>query len=662
MIIRNLAKYTPLWLLFTLKCLFAQPVIEVEPDSIDFNWLIPGREAAEVVRIGNSGDEQLIVTGVEIDNDAFSADYGNIENNAPVYFEYNRTDVNHSVLIFEALWDDEPLAFGDEIGVFDPRGNCSGATIIIHEGARFGLAAWGAEEDDDRYFRENEEFEFRYWDPITEDEAVADAEFVEGDEVWHVNGLSGITLSAEGGSHRGPGEMFVEPDNDFEVNVFFHPAEEGEFTGVLSILSNDPENDTVEVYLSGLGIQNDPPVWTVIFEEFELIQGEFLEFFILAEDPDGDEVTLEMDPDGLPENAEFDDLGDGEGEFFWEPDFDDIGEYAPIFIASDSLSSIEAEILILVHREPPPPPELPDQEFIEDQERTVFVNLRDFFENPDGDEYAFMIDAPEELQIELDDEVNMSCEPIPDFWVTAPGLEVRVTVIDEHGMMWEDVFAVTVLPLNDPPLPFGLLLPEDNSLLTPDSSGYARFSWEESLQNEYEADSVHYSLSFAQIGCEPFFTTLTDSTSFMLYLPGLIDSLGGESGREITLEWLVIALDDSGAAVAAENGPFRFNLLIPGVNAGSSPVSPESFRITSIFPNPFNEITNVRVSLPDPSPVSWSLFTITGNRVMSCENTLFHEAGWWDFTLDTDRLTAGTYLLRVSSANGFDTQKLVVLK
>ncbi len=125
------------------------------------------------------------------------------------YDPIENTGVNHSLLVLEATINEEVLGVGSEIAVFTPAGLCCGSAVWL--GARAGFAAWGDNqitEDVVDGFREEEEFDFRFWDAVTEQEINAVPDWVQGDEIYMNNGVSVLNLAGEGGEPE-PDEFVI---------------------------------------------------------------------------------------------------------------------------------------------------------------------------------------------------------------------------------------------------------------------------------------------------------------------------------------------------------------------------------------------------------------------------------------------------------------------
>ena len=224
------------------------------------------------------------------------------------HFEFTETFFQHTIIVVEATIDGDALVENDEIGVFDADGNCYGASNVEAEGENLAVLANG-EDAPDPGFADGERIHFRFWDASAGDDgeeleaqddqggidfevdgftqnviliyqseaapviavsedalAFGDVE-VEGssDLTFEIsnNGAAALTIESitnELGVYTtdfGDQEVTIEAEGDpVEVTVTFTPDAEGDFNDALTITSNDDNNPSVEVGLSGTGVVN----------------------------------------------------------------------------------------------------------------------------------------------------------------------------------------------------------------------------------------------------------------------------------------------------------------------------------------------------------------------------------------------------------------------
>jgi len=88
---------------------------------------------------------------------------------------------------------------------------------------------------------------------------------------------------------------------------------------------------------------------------------------------------------------------------------------------------------------------------------------------------------------------------------------------------------------------------------------------------------------------------------------------------------------------------------------------PGTFRLESIYPNPFNSTTIIRYSLPEKSDVQFSLVNSLGQTV----SELLHQtqsAGRYSIPLEATRFPSGVYFVQMRSNDQVRTAKIVLLK
>ena len=105
----------------------------------------------------------------------------------------------------------------------------------------------------------------------------------------------------------------------------------------------------------------------------------------------------------------------------------------------------------------------------------------------------------------------------------------------------------------------------------------------------------------------------------------------------------------------SSNGIFNISLY------SQDQIKPEKFIIKSIYPNPFNPITNIEYGLPEDSFVSVSIYDISGRMVdeLISSNQL---AGYHRVTWDAGAQASGLYFIKLTAGHYQQTQKLMLIK
>jgi len=88
---------------------------------------------------------------------------------------------------------------------------------------------------------------------------------------------------------------------------------------------------------------------------------------------------------------------------------------------------------------------------------------------------------------------------------------------------------------------------------------------------------------------------------------------------------------------------------------------PASYGISSIYPNPFNPITQISYTIPQYSYLQFNIYDLTGRKITTLINE-FQTPGYHSISWNADNLPSGVYLIRMDSGDFTQTQKVVLVK
>lgn len=165
----------------------------------------------------------------------------------------------------------------------------------------------------------------------------------------------------------------------------------GEYNNLIVKVS-DGINTTAQGVVIQVRETNRPPIFEQPLALQTVQEGQELFFTVVASDPDHDRVALSVDPQTLPQNADFDEQT---GEFRWTPSFEDGGKiYKVKFFTADGSATSEHNVSIRVdntNRAPEVIGPLEDQRIAEGQTLSFPVEVSD----PDeGDVVDFDVQLP----------------------------------------------------------------------------------------------------------------------------------------------------------------------------------------------------------------------------------------------------------------------------
>ncbi len=88
---------------------------------------------------------------------------------------------------------------------------------------------------------------------------------------------------------------------------------------------------------------------------------------------------------------------------------------------------------------------------------------------------------------------------------------------------------------------------------------------------------------------------------------------------------------------------------------------PESFEISSVYPNPFNSTTKLNFTMPNAGVVKASVFDITGRNVAMLMND-YRSAGSHSVEWEADNVSAGVYFVNLELDGARTCRKIVLMK
>ncbi len=88
---------------------------------------------------------------------------------------------------------------------------------------------------------------------------------------------------------------------------------------------------------------------------------------------------------------------------------------------------------------------------------------------------------------------------------------------------------------------------------------------------------------------------------------------------------------------------------------------PSEFGLNSAYPNPFNNITNIRFNLHETNIINLELFDLSGRKVSEFFKGI-KTAGQHSISINGSPLSSGVYVLQLSSDRNISKKKLVLLK
>ena len=427
-------------------------------------------------------------------------------------FVYTPTVDRHEIEVIQAEIDEEGLGDGDEIGVFTQDDLCAGA-VVVGGNAPWSLAAWGddAQTEEIDGFVDGEEFQFRLWDIDAQEEFPVRATYMHHNNTWRRNGRSTITLTTADVHFN-----WIETDytHHLQVNAVDYFGEELSNMDEIAVITpqntvaggvrieddapwefdaygDDPETQNLiegfrvddviyfriwdsaaeaeflaraewtagpEVWqadaqseLNLTAIINNAPIWAPL-DPVVGREGTEISFEVRAVDPDGDDLILNLTGIDLPEEVEFEVIGNGVGRLTWTPNYDQAGQYTARFAVFDGFSRSTRDVGIVVNNTNRAPvlADIGDRVINENQQFSLTLVATD----PDGNDFAFsVLNAPEGSSLE---DNLFRWRPTFEQAGVYENVVFRVTDFGQPNLSDEEAVTITVNNVNRPPVIAGV--------------------------------------------------------------------------------------------------------------------------------------------------------------------------------------------------------------
>ena len=129
---------------------------------------------------------------------------------------------------------------------------------------------------------------------------------------------------------------------------------------------------------------------------------------------------------------------------------------------------------------------------------------------------------------------------------------------------------------------------------------------------------------------------------------------------DATLEVIVDESDNifecSGVQVLEFSGNLERLILSKSIS-----ITPELFFMSPAYPNPFNPVTNIQITIPELSDLNVSIYNIQGQLIETLINENLH-AGNHQIIWNGNLYSSGVYFVIMKSVNFFQVEKLMLIK
>ena len=218
-------------------------------------------------------------------------------------------------------------------------------------------------------------------------------------------------------------------------------------------------------------------------------------------------------------------------------------------------------------------------------------------------------------------------------------------------------------------LSIGLSDPPDWSVNPPDFQFNASMTGVLIFNGEESTDSNDIIAAFVGDECRGVKTDGIIFSGRMVF--GLTIS-GNENGESLTFKAYDASIDhvfdstgyfynfDSNDIVGTPEEPTEWDFIDMDLNVEFESL-PDSFILYPAYPNPFNPVLNIPLTLDKPGEISVSVVDLNGYIVDTIFRS-FGEPGNYTLTWNGDQFPSGVYFISFNSKRGVAGQKVLLLK
>ncbi len=176
--------------------------------------------------------------------------------------------------------------------------------------------------------------------------------------------------------------------------------------------------------------------------------------------------------------------------------------------------------------------------------------------------------------------------------------------------------------------------------------------------NTSKVENGYFVCAWADLSLVGF--SLEDEDHFMQVKFKVIGNPGDTSALAFTDDPMPVLAGDANTSGPI---PLIINNGFLAVNGTNSTSNPEDFgwNVSSISPNPFDEITSIDFYLPNSSEVEWSVFDAIGKKIFY--KSASYTPGQQSITLEQQIFPVnGSYFVQMRTADFVHTQKVEFIK
>ena len=253
--------------------------------------------------------------------------------------------------------------------------------------------------------------------------------------------------------------------------------------------------------------------------------------------------------------------------------------------------------------------------------------------------------------------------PLPD----SNGVDsLFYTIEDTEGLTDSAMVYIQLQPVNDAPLAFDLLAPDDSTEVIINNDNLTDsllFEWQASA--DIDSDSLTYGLGVQTGNLTIIAFADTAVTTVNLAYQWIADAMEAAGVEQISGNWTILVTDGQDTTLAT-NGPRYLMVDATTVGVEDEDGLPNQFALEQNYPNPFNPVTTVEYALPKRTTVDITVYDILGNKVRTLvsgtKKAGHHSIQWHGRNDHGQQVSTGVYWYRMQTPEYQTVRKMVYMK
>ncbi len=142
----------------------------------------------------------------------------------------------------------------------------------------------------------------------------------------------------------------------------------------------------------------------------------------------------------------------------------------------------------------------------------------------------------------------------------------------------------------------------------------------------------------------------------------IFDMSGQNSVETLNLKFSSVSSNSFQNVVLANGNAQQIEYTMMEKATEQIDISPEDYKLYSLYPNPFNPSLNIYFSLATPGKINITIYNSNGQKIGDVLTNEYLQRGNYNFTWDADKNPSGLYFVKLENQNFSQVKKALFLK